>query len=46
VCINDHITFCSEMPHGGYKETRYGRDLSGYALDDYTEIKHVMLSLE
>src|ERR671924_112850 len=39
VWINDHITFCSEMPHGGYKETGYGRDLSGYALEDYTEIK-------
>ena len=46
VWINDHITFCSEMPHGGYKETGYGRDLSIYALEDYTEIKHVMLSLE
>jgi betaine-aldehyde dehydrogenase len=46
VWINDHITFCSEMPHGGMKETGYGRDLSMYALEDYTEIKHVMLSLE
>jgi betaine-aldehyde dehydrogenase len=46
VWINDHITFCSEMPHGGYKETGYGRDLSMYALEDYTEIKHVMISLE
>ena len=45
VWINDHITFCSEMPHGGYKETGYGRDLSMYALEDYTEIKHVMISL-
>jgi betaine-aldehyde dehydrogenase len=45
VWINDHITFCSEMPHGGYKETGYGRDLSGYALEDYTEIKHVMINL-
>ena len=46
VWINDHITFCSEMPHGGYKETGYGRDLSMYALEDYTEIKHVMISLD
>jgi betaine-aldehyde dehydrogenase len=46
VWINDHITFCSEMPHGGYKETGYGRDLSAYALEDYTEIKHVMVNLE
>ena len=46
VWINDHITFCSEMPHGGYKETGYGRDMSMYALEDYTEIKHVMVNLE
>ena len=46
VWINDHITFCSEMPHGGYKETGYGRDLSMYALEDYTEIKHVMVNIE
>jgi betaine-aldehyde dehydrogenase len=46
VWINDHITFCSEMPHGGLKETGYGRDLSMYALEDYTEIKHVMVNLE
>jgi betaine-aldehyde dehydrogenase len=46
VWVNDHITFCSEMPHGGYKETGYGRDLSMYALEDYTEIKHVMVNLE
>ena len=46
VWINDHITFCSEMPHGGIKETGYGRDLSMYALEDYTEIKHVMVSLD
>ena len=46
VWVNDHITFCSEMPHGGLKETGYGRDLSMYALEDYTEIKHVMINLE
>ena len=46
VWVNDHITFCSEMPHGGMKETGYGRDLSMYALEDYTEIKHVMINLE
>ncbi len=46
VWINDHITFCSEMPHGGYKETGYGRDMSIYALEDYTEIKHVMVNLD
>ena len=45
VWINDHIPLASEMPHGGYKESGYGKDLSIYALEDYTEIKHVMVSL-
>jgi betaine-aldehyde dehydrogenase len=45
VWINDHITFCSEMPHGGYKESGYGKDMSMYALEDYTEIKHVMVNI-
>jgi betaine-aldehyde dehydrogenase len=45
VWINDHIPLASEMPHGGYKESGYGKDLSSYALEDYTEIKHVMVSL-
>ena len=36
----------AEMPHGGYKESGYGKDLSVYALEDYTEIKHVMINLE
>ena len=42
---NDHIPLASEMPHGGYKQSGYGKDLSIYALEDYTEIKHVMVSL-
>ena len=46
VWINDHIPLASEMPHGGYKESGYGKDLSIYALEDYTEIKHVMVNLE
>jgi betaine-aldehyde dehydrogenase len=46
VWINDHITFCSEMPHGGYKESGYGKDMSVYALQGYTEIKHVMVDLD
>jgi hypothetical protein len=46
VWINDHITFCSEMSHGGYTESGYGKDMSVYALQDYTEIKHVMVSLD
>ena len=45
VWINDHIPLASEMPHGGYKQSGYGKDLSIYALEDYTEIKHVMVSL-
>ncbi len=46
VWINDHIPLVSEMPHGGYKESGYGKDLSIYALEDYTEIKHVMINLD
>jgi betaine-aldehyde dehydrogenase len=45
VWINDHIPLVSEMPHGGYKQSGYGKDLSMYALNDYTEVKHVMASL-
>jgi betaine-aldehyde dehydrogenase len=45
VWINDHIPLASEMPHGGYKQSGYGKDLSMYALEDYTEVKHIMASL-
>jgi betaine-aldehyde dehydrogenase len=45
VWINNHGLLASEMPHGGYKQSGYGKDLSMYALEDYTEVKHVMLSL-
>jgi betaine-aldehyde dehydrogenase len=45
VWINDHIPLVSEMPHGGFKESGYGKDLSMYALEDYTVVKHVMASL-
>jgi betaine-aldehyde dehydrogenase len=45
VWINDHIPLASEMPHGGYKESGYGKDLSMYALEDYTQVKHVMVKL-
>jgi betaine-aldehyde dehydrogenase len=44
VWINDHIPLASEMPHGGFKQSGYGKDLSVYAVEDYTEIKHVMVS--
>jgi betaine-aldehyde dehydrogenase len=46
VWINDHITMATEMPHGGYKQSGYGKDMSMYALEDYTQIKHVMVNLE
>jgi betaine-aldehyde dehydrogenase len=46
VWVNDHIPLVSEMPHGGFKQSGYGKDLSVYALEDYTEIKHVMINLE
>jgi len=46
VWINDHIPLVSEMPHGGYKQSGYGKDLSVYALEDYTQIKHVMAKID
>src|ERR687891_603425 len=45
VWVNDHIPIVAEMPHGGYKQSGYGKDLSMYSLEDYTNIKHVMASL-
>jgi betaine-aldehyde dehydrogenase len=46
VWINDHIPLVSEMPHGGFKESGYGKDLSVYSLEDYTVVKHVMANLD
>jgi betaine-aldehyde dehydrogenase len=46
VWINTHVPSVAEMPHGGFKHSGYGKDLSMYALDDYTRVKHVMSSLE
>jgi len=43
VWINDHIPIVSEMPHGGFKQSGYGKDMSIYAIEAYTEIKHVMV---
>ena len=43
VWVNDHIPLVSEMPHGGFKQSGYGKDMSMYALEAYTEIKHVMV---
>ena len=44
VWVNDHIPIVAEMPHGGYKQSGYGKDLSVYACEDYTHVKHVMLN--
>jgi betaine-aldehyde dehydrogenase len=46
VWINDHLTMATEMPHGGFKQSGYGKDMSKYALEDYTIVKHVMVSLD
>jgi len=43
VWINDHIPVISEMPHGGFKQSGYGKDMSLYAVEHYTELKHVMI---
>lgn len=45
VWINCHIPLVAEMPHGGYKRSGYGKDLSSYGFEDYTRIKHVMTNL-
>jgi betaine-aldehyde dehydrogenase len=42
VWINDHISIVSEMPHGGFKQSGFGKDMSQYSFDDYTVVKHVM----
>ena len=46
VWINTHIRLVAEMPHGGFKKSGYGKDLSIYGLEDYTRIKHVMHNVE
>ncbi len=46
VWINTHIPIVAEMPHGGFKHSGYGKDLSMYGFDDYTRIKHVMANLD
>jgi betaine-aldehyde dehydrogenase len=45
VWINTHIPLVAEMPHGGFKQSGYGKDLSMYGFEDYTRIKHVMTNL-
>jgi betaine-aldehyde dehydrogenase len=46
VWINTHIPLVAEMPHGGFKHSGYGKDLSAYSLEDYTRIKHVMSNID
>jgi betaine-aldehyde dehydrogenase len=46
VWINTHIPLVAEMPHGGFRHSGYGKDLSMYGLEDYTRIKHVMSALD
>lgn len=46
VWINDHIPIISEMPHGGYKASGFGKDMSQYSLDEYTNVKHVISEIE
>lgn len=45
VWVNAHLPFMSEMPHGGFKESGYGKDMSVYSVEEYTAIKHVMVNL-
>ncbi len=45
VWVNDHLPLTSEMPHGGYKESGIGKDMSMYSFEEYTQIKHVMVEL-
>ena len=46
VWVNTHIPMVAEMPHGGFKKSGYGKDLSVYGFEDYTRIKHVMHNLQ
>jgi betaine-aldehyde dehydrogenase len=46
VWVNTHIPLVAEMPHGGFKHSGYGKDLSVYGLEDYTRVKHVMHNIE
>jgi acyl-CoA reductase-like NAD-dependent aldehyde dehydrogenase len=46
VWINDHIPLVSEMPHGGYKQSGYGKDMSMYSVEEYTQVKHVMAKID
>ena len=45
VQVNDHLMITSEMPHGGFKQSGFGKDMSAYSFEEYTQVKHVMLEL-
>ena len=45
VWINTHIPLVAEMPHGGFGQSGYGKDLSMYGFEDYTRVKHVMSAI-
>jgi len=45
VQINDHLMVTSEMPHGGFKQSGFGKDMSSYSFEEYTQVKHVMIEL-
>ena len=45
VLVNDHLPFMSEMPHGGFKQSGFGKDLSHYSFEEYTNVKHVAIEL-
>ncbi|MER5728489.1 gamma-aminobutyraldehyde dehydrogenase [Streptomyces sp. NPDC002138] len=45
VWVNDHIPIISEMPHGGYKASGFGKDMSAYSFEEYTQVKHVMYDI-
>ncbi|MDQ3448471.1 MAG: gamma-aminobutyraldehyde dehydrogenase [Chloroflexota bacterium] len=45
VWVNDHLPIASEMPHGGFKQSGFGKDMSSYSFEEYTQVKHVMVEL-
>jgi betaine-aldehyde dehydrogenase len=45
VLVNDHLMVTSEMPHGGFRQSGFGKDMSMYSFEEYTRVKHVMIEL-
>jgi betaine-aldehyde dehydrogenase len=45
VWVNDHLPISSEMPHGGFKQSGFGKDMSDFSFEEYTQVKHVMVEL-